>query len=147
LKQKPRVFIWDELHEGMTVSVPFMVTQKDMNDFLTLSGDASRIHLDAPFARSRGFCGPVVYGALIVARLSNLVGMHLPGDLGLATSWKIDFNRPLYVGDAAVMEAELTHVSHSTHTVKIKFRVAVGDRQIASGTAGSKLLDEPLAEQ
>jgi enoyl-CoA hydratase len=72
--------------------------------------------------------------------------MHLPGDLGLATSWKIDFNRPLYVDDKAVMKAELTHVSHSTHTVKLKFSVAVGDRLIASGTAGSKLLDEPVTE-
>ena len=116
-----------------------------MDVFRVLSGDASRIHLDAEFARSRGFSGPVVYGALIVARLSNLVGMHLPGDFGLATSWKIDFNQPLYVGEKAVMHAELTQMSHSTHTVSVKFRVVAGDRLVASGRAGSKLLDEPAA--
>jgi enoyl-CoA hydratase len=70
--------------------------------------------------------------------------MHLPGELGLATSWKVDFNQPLYVDEAAVFEAELTHVSHSTHTVQIKFRVIAGDKLVASGSAGSKLLDEPV---
>jgi 3-hydroxybutyryl-CoA dehydratase len=143
LTPRPRVLGFGELSEGMSVAVPFTVSQADMEAFLALSGDASRIHLDADFARSCGFAGPVVYGALIVARLSNLVGMHIPGDLGLATSWKIDFHRPLYVNDNAVMHAEITHVSPATHTVKLKFHVMVGERLIATGTAGSKLLDEP----
>jgi acyl dehydratase len=125
----------------MVVSVPFRISQADMDTFRDLSGDSSRIHLDSAFARSRGFSGPVVYGALIVARLSNLVGMQLPGDLGLATSWMIDFHQPLYVGEDAAMEAELTHVSQATHTVKIKFRVVVGQKLVANGVAGSKLLD------
>jgi acyl dehydratase len=129
---------------GLTISVPFRIGQRDMDAFRLLSGDSSRIHIDAAFARSHGFLGPVVYGALTVARLSHLVGMHLPGDLGLATSWRIDFNQPLYVDEDAVVEAELTHVSHSTHTVTIKFRVIAGDKLVASGTAGSKLLDEPI---
>lgn len=115
-----------------------------MDTFAKLSGDSSRIHVDRAFARSRGFSGPVVYGALTVARLSHLVGMHLPGDLGLATSWRIDFNQPLYVDEQAVMEAEITHVSPSTHTVKLRFRVMVGEKLVASGTAGSRLLDEPV---
>jgi len=128
----------------MAVSVPFRIAQSDMDAFRLLSGDSSRIHMDAEFARSRGFSGPVVYGALTVARLSHLVGMHLPGDLGLATSWRIDFNQPLYVNEDAEFKAELTHVSHSTHTVTIKFRVVAGDKLVASGTAGSKVLDEPM---
>ena len=115
-----------------------------MDAFRLLSGNSSRIHVDPAFARSRGFSGPVVYGALTVARLSHLVGMHLPGDFGLATSWRVDFNQPLYVDEDATFKAELTHVSHSTHTVTIKFRVVVGDKLVASGTAGSKLLDEPV---
>lgn len=84
----------------------------------------------------------MVYGALTVARLSHLVGMHLPGDLGLATSWRIDFNKPLYIDEEATFNGELTHVSQSTHTVSLKFRVYAGEKLIASGTAGSKLLEE-----
>jgi acyl dehydratase len=138
----PKVALWHELTVGLTVSVPFSISSADMDTFRQLSGDRSRIHHDTEFARTNGFEGPVVYGALTVARLSNLVGMHLPGDLGLATSWKIDFNSPLYVDEVAVMDAEVSHVSESTHTIKLRFRVSVGDKLIASGTAGSKLLDQ-----
>lgn len=141
MSERPRIIEWKDLCVGMTVSVPFCISQSDMDTFRELSGDRSRIHHDATYAIKNGFSGPVVYGALTVARLSNLVGMHLPGDLGLATSWKVDFNNPLYVDEPAVMEAELTHVSEATHTVKLRFRVSAGDKLIASGTAGSKLLD------
>lgn len=142
MSEKPRVLQWGDLKEGMTVTVPFRIGQAEMDTFRQLSGDSSRIHIDSEFAQSRGFSGPVVYGALTVARLSHLVGMHLPGDLGLATSWRIDFNRPLYIDEEATFEGELVHVSQSTHTVSVKFRVRVGEKLVATGTAGSKLLDE-----
>jgi acyl dehydratase len=140
LSAVPRLLVWDDLRVGLKVAIPFRISQTDMDDFARLSGDNSRIHHDRQFARDNGFDGPVVYGALTVARLSNLVGMHLPGDLGLATGWKIDFNRPLYVDQDASMEAEITHVSPATRTVMLRFKVLSGDRLIASGTAGSKLL-------
>ena len=141
MSELPKIIAWDALQVGMAVKVPFSISQEDMDTFRKLSGDCSRIHHDENFAHKNGFSGPVVYGALTVARLSHLVGMHLPGDLGLATSWKIDFNSPLYVDEQAVMEGEITHVSEATHTVKLRFRVTAGEKLIASGTAGSKLLD------
>ena len=142
MNELPKIIYWDALKTGMTVDVPFSISADDMEIFRTLSGDCSRIHHDQTFAKKNGFSAPVVYGALTVARLSQLVGMHLPGDLGLASSWKINFNNPLYVDEQAIIHAELTHISPATHTVKIKFHVTSGDKLIASGTAGSKILDE-----
>jgi 3-hydroxybutyryl-CoA dehydratase len=138
---KPDLLNWVDLIEGLSVDVPFSISHNDMQAFAELSGDHSRIHHDVEFALKNGFLAPVVYGALIVARLSALVGMRLPGDLGLATEWKINFNNPLYVNDQAVMRGEITHVSEVTHTIKLKFSVFVGDRIIATGLAGSKLLN------
>lgn len=137
---KPDLIKWDDLNEGMSVAIPFSISHNDMQAFAELSGDYSRIHHDVEFALKNGFLAPVVYGALIVARLSALVGMRLPGDLGLATEWKINFNNPLYVNDHAIMCGEIIHVSEVTHTIKLKFSVFVGDRIIATGMAGSKLL-------
>jgi len=116
--------------------------RKVFSTFRSFSGDCSRIHRDASFARSNGFSAPVVYGAVIVSRLSYLVGMLLPGDLGLATDWKINFNNPLYAGDVARMHGEITHVSEATRTVRLKFSVTRGETIIATGIAGSKLLAE-----
>ncbi|MEM7774056.1 MAG: MaoC/PaaZ C-terminal domain-containing protein [Pseudomonadota bacterium] len=152
---EPVVREWHELAVGMTVRIPFTISHEDMAAFEALSGDRSRIHKDAGFAKANGFAEPVVYGALTVARLSQLVGMHLPGDLGLATSWRIDFNNPLYVGEDAWFEGELMHVSEATRTVKIKFRVHAAakqgsksssdDKLVATGSAESKILLEAIA--
>lgn len=133
---------WQDLRKGLRVSVPFCIDESKMRTFVALSGDNSRIHRDAAFARRNGFQDRVVYGALQVAELSYLVGMHLPGDLGLATGWQINFHKPLYIGDQAVMDAELVHLSEATRTVTLKFSVKVGDRLVATGTAQSMLLHE-----
>ncbi len=143
MNEAARVLIWDELESGAEVSIPFRITKDDMQAFSELSGDRSRIHIDPEFARSRGFKDVVVYGALTVARLSYLVGMHLPGDFGLATSWRIDFNHPLYVDEDAVLSATVTHLSVATRTIKLKFRATAGGRVVATGTADSMLLDQP----
>ena len=140
--EQPRVLTWEELKLGAEVSTTFRISASDMQAFAELSGDRSRIHMDREFARSRGFDDVVVYGALTVARLSHVVGMHLPGDLGLAPSGKIDFNQPLDVDEDALVHACISHLSEATHTVKLKFRVTSAERLIASGTAGSMLLDE-----
>lgn len=137
----PAVYNWQDLSAGMVVSLPLKISADDMDVFSTLSGDRSRIHHDAPFARKNGFDQPVVYGALIIAHLSELVGMHLPGDLGLATGWTIDFHNPLYVDEAAEFQAELVHVSEGTRTVKIRFKVFAGEKLVAAGSAGSKILE------
>lgn len=137
----PRVLVWDDLAVGQSVSATFSISAQDLETFAELSGDRSRIHFDRAFARANGFAGPVVHGALVVAKLSFLVGMRLPGDLGLATSWRLNFHSPLYVGETAAIEGTLSHKSEATHTVKLKVRVESGDRLIADGTAEAKLLD------
>ena len=148
----PIVRTWRHLEVGMTVRTSFRITAADMATFAKLSGDCSRIHWDAEFSKKNGFEEPVVYGALTVARLSHLVGMHLPGDLGLATNWKIDFKNPLYVDEEATFEGEIAHISEATHTVKIKFSVSAVSKHngpsntnhkfVASGFAGSKILHD-----
>lgn len=149
---KPAVMSWDDFQLGMSVTFPFKVTAKEMEAFATLSGDYSRIHRDVDFAVKNGFSSTVVYGALTVAKLSKLVGMYLPGDLGLATEWKINFCNPLYVGDNAMFTGTVVHLSEATRIIKLKFSVYAEDKfltknsdsrkHVASGFAFSKLLYE-----
>lgn len=133
---------WEDLAKGLTISLPFSVDESKMRAFAELSGDNSRIHRDADFARRNGFRDRVAYGALQVAQLSYLVGMHLPGDLGLAANWQIDFRTPLYIGETARIDAEIVHLSEAMRIVKLKFAVMVGERVVATGTAQSKLLED-----
>ena len=55
------------------------------------------------------------------AQLSHLLGRLLPGRHGLSNAWRVDFRRPLYVGQQAEIEAEIVHRSEATGTLRIKY--------------------------
>jgi acyl dehydratase len=118
-----------------TAELDFAITEDDQLAFANVSGDFNPLHLDADFARARGFSGAVVYGAMIVARISQIVGMELPGSSGIWSSLKIDFRSPLYVGETAHLFAEVIHYSEATRSLSLKIKVTCADRPIATANA------------
>lgn len=129
----------------MTASLPiaseqpataaFCISQAEMTTFRALSGDENPLHYDDAFARERGFRAPVVYGGLIIAKVSQILGNKLPGPNGIWSNLKIDFRQPLYVGESAEIEARPGHVSEATGSITIKIRVLSDDRLIATASA------------
>jgi 3-hydroxybutyryl-CoA dehydratase len=113
-----------DLVEGQEVVEDFRVTDEDMEAFARLSGDRNPVHLDRRAAMDRGYQEPLVYGALLVARLSRLIGMQLPGPSSVWTELRITFHRPLRIGESARLLARVASVHPSTETVRLKFRIA-----------------------
>ena len=130
---------WDDLAEGTKAVIKFRYNADDMVDFARLSGDHNPLHTDAAFARSKSMDGPVVYGALLLAQLSRLIGMDLPGRDGMWVSVAIDFASPLFVGEDAVLEAEVVHRSDSTRCIEMKVRFSGPNGLIAKGTVQALL--------
>jgi len=130
-----------DLEVGEVLELPFQVDRDQHEAFAALAGDHSLVHSDSEWARSRGFEGVIVYGGVLLARLSHLLGMHMPGGLGVSARWEIDYHGPLYLEEPAVFVGELTRKSEATRTIKIKYRVHAGERLIASGVARSLVLD------
>ena len=130
-----RVFALADLHEGLTATVPFTVSAAQMQAFAELSGDFNPLHTDDAFARAKRFDGAVVYGALMVAKVSQLIGMQLPGRDSVWASLALDFRKPLYVGQAAEVEGTVTGVSASTGMVALRLAVRADGKVLAKGTA------------
>jgi acyl dehydratase len=135
------VLSWSSLSKGMRASFDFVVTTSDMLQFAELSGDRNPLHLDGDFARRKGFKDVVVYGGLIVAKISQLIGMKLPGRDSLWTAVALQFRKPLYVGEIARIEASIDHVSDSTRAVSLKLTIRSPDTLVAKGTAEVILVD------
>ncbi len=132
---------WGSFAVGTTVELPFTVTDADMDAFLALSGDDSASHTDLEFCHAHGLRDRVVYGGLLVAVLSRVLGTRLPGRYGLSNSWTINFHNPLSTDEPAVLRAEVTQASESMRVLKIEYHITAGDRLIAEGTALSSVLD------
>lgn len=124
---------------GATDSFEFVVSEAEQSGFAALSGDFNPLHLDPDFARARGLAGSVVYGGLIVAKVSQVIGMRLPGSRGIWGSLKIDFREPLYVGKTACLSTEVSHFSVATRSLSLKLLVTCEGHKIATGTAMATL--------
>ncbi len=126
---------WDDIHEEMEVAIAFAISAEDMDAFAALSGDHNPLHRDSAFARAKGFDGPVVYGALLIAQISRLVGMRLPGRDCLWTGLKIEFSNSLMIGEEAQLTARVQYKSDAVRLLKLALKVCAGDRTIAKGSA------------
>ena len=130
-----RRLIWTDLAVGNGASFDFSVSPEDMARFAELSGDFNPLHIDDAFARGKQFEGRVVYGALIIAKVSRLIGMELPGRDSVWTKVTFQFNRPLYVGQAATLEGVVATLSEATGFVELKLTLKVDGRLLAKGIA------------
>ncbi|HYQ18673.1 MAG TPA: MaoC/PaaZ C-terminal domain-containing protein [Polyangiaceae bacterium] len=125
----------DELSEGSKASVTFTVTAQQMRQFAEISGDFNPLHTDESFARAKGYEGPVVYGALLVAKVSQLIGMELPGRDSVWASIALDFRRPLFVGQEAEAEGTVTSVHRATGMVELALALRANGKVLAKGKA------------
>ncbi len=124
-----------ELAPGLQATVDFSVTAQQIQQFAELSGDFNPLHTDEAFARGKGFEGVVVHGALMVAKVSQLIGMRLPGRDSIWASVSLDFRKPLYVDQAAQVEGVVTDVSESTGMIGLKLTVRAAGKVLAKGVA------------
>lgn len=106
-----------------------------MESFRQISGDDNPIHSDDAFARARGFDGAIVYGALLVAVVSSLLGTKLPGHGCVWHSLKIDFRGPLYVGEPGSLAGVVTYCNAELRLLRVALNITSGDRIVATGEA------------
>jgi acyl dehydratase len=122
---------------GETTEHRFMVSAADMETFRALSGDSSAIHTNVDYARSQGYTDVIVYGGILLAKLSFVLGMRIPGDHGVSTRWTIDYRKPLYIDEEAAIALEIVSISESTGIIDSKFSVRTSDKLIATGKTQS----------
>jgi acyl dehydratase len=130
-----RAVRWDEIQPGHQHRLAFAISPADMTGFAAVSGDHNPLHHDPAFAGAKGFAGVVVYGGLLVAQISRMIGMIVPGRDAVWTGLSIEFRNPLLVGEPAVLIAEIVGKSESTRQVRLKIAIQAGERIIALGKA------------
>ncbi|HOW43081.1 MAG TPA: MaoC/PaaZ C-terminal domain-containing protein [Candidatus Omnitrophota bacterium] len=124
-----RSYLFEDLSVGMSGTFEVTVTQKAMDSFTTVCGDVNPLHTCAEYAQRCGYKAQVVYGFLTASFLSTLVGVYLPGEHSLLQSAKIEFARPVFVGDKLTVSGEITHCNEALRCVEIKARILNGRKE------------------
>lgn len=123
------------LNVGRRVGAELCIDDQQMRSFAVLSGDFNPLHTDDEFARKKGFEGRVVYGGLLVAKISEIIGMRLPGRNSIWASLSLEFLKPLYVDERAELEAEIASRSESTGLVELKLVLRRAGKKLLKGRA------------
>lgn len=99
---------FDEIRPGDRRQSSVILRGGDIDAFAQMSGDVNPLHMDAVFARERGFPGRVAHGLLVSSFFSSLVGTMLPGRDCLLQSAKFDYKLPVFEGETVTFSVSVT---------------------------------------
>lgn len=124
-------YTFDQLREQLEISFETELTTAAVDGFAAATGDISPVHMGDAFAQARGFKGRVVHGVLLGGLVSQMVGVHLPGENALLQSVNLMFLSPAYIGDRVRVSAVVDQLSESTRTMVLKVAVSrLADGQV-----------------
>jgi acyl dehydratase len=114
---------WSDLAVGLRHEFEATISEAMMERFLRDTGDCNPLHVDAPYARQKGFKGRVVYGLLTSSLYSTLAGVHLPGRFCLLQGIDVSFLSPVFVGDSLRVSGEIAYLNESCRQAEIRAQI------------------------
>lgn len=126
---------FSECKVGMEARFERRLDAAEVDEFARLSGDHNPLHTDADFARRAGFRDRVVHGALLVAMVSSLVGMELPGAQSLLLSLKLDFTAPTFPDEKVEVVGKIESLHPDQQVIAMRLRITCGAETRARGSA------------
>jgi 3-hydroxybutyryl-CoA dehydratase len=125
--------MWSHYVEGLHIEWPFSFSIENMKSFAKLSSDYNPIHIDAEFAKAKGFEKPLVYGLLLSSQMSRLIGQELPDKNAILTDIQMDFVFPCFPDDQLIFRAELINKSEATYALEFKCHISKDGKTMCSG--------------
>ncbi|HMF33408.1 MAG TPA: MaoC family dehydratase [Candidatus Lokiarchaeia archaeon] len=98
---------YDEIQVGDKAEHSKTITETDVVLFAGLSGDFNPLHVNEEYAKSTQFGRRVAHGSLSFSLITCILGTILPGPGTLHVSQKLDFRKPVFIGDTLTATAEV----------------------------------------
>ncbi len=95
-----------KLYIGQRAEMKKSFHKEDVHRFADLTGDHSKLHMDAEFAKASIYGRPVVHGVLAASLISSVMGMHLPGEGTVLVEEQVRFVKPVFYGDTVHASVE-----------------------------------------
>lgn len=137
---------------GDIAELKHVITQNDIEQFVKLTGDDNKLHIDKEYASKTIFKKPVAHGMLGASFISTIIGTKLPGDGALWFSQNLEFLLPVRVGDEITVRAEVIKKTERDRVIELKTDIFNQHKQkVTTGQAKVKVIerelkDEPIAE-
>ncbi|MBN1636165.1 MAG: glucose 1-dehydrogenase [Deltaproteobacteria bacterium] len=132
---------FEQITIGDEAEIFHVVTEKDVDSFVKLTGDDNPLHVDATYAETTSFKKPVVHGMLTASFISTIIGTKLPGKGSLWYEQSLRFLEPVRIGEKIRVWVKVKHKSPSQRILVLDTIVSGdGDRRVIEGEAKVKVL-------
>ena len=98
---------WDKIQIGDKGYHGKTITETDLVLFAGISGDFNPMHVNEEYARNTKYGKRIVHGIVSVSLIAGVLGMKLPGPGTIHVSQKVDFKKPVFIGDTLTAVAEI----------------------------------------
>jgi len=134
---------FESINVGDNAEITHTITQSDINQFIQLTGDDNKIHIDKEYASRTTFKKPVAHGMLGASFISTVIGTKIPGDGAMWYAQNLEFLIPLRVGDKITVRAEVINKIERTQTIELFTEILNQHKQkVTTGTAKVKIIEQ-----
>jgi len=98
---------WDNIQIGDKGYHGKTITETDLVLFAGISGDFNPMHVNKEYAKTTPYGKRIVHGIISVSLIAGVLGMKLPGAGTVHVSQKVDFKKPVFIGDTLTAVAEI----------------------------------------
>lgn len=114
---------YEELSIGQAGQLQRTLTEDDVRAFAAVSGDNNPAHLDPEYAADTMFHGVIAHGMWGASLISALLGTRFPGPGTIYLHQDLHFARPVHIGDALTVTAEVLSKEDARNTVVLDCQV------------------------
>lgn len=116
---------YEDIKTGDSYTLEKTITAEMVKFFSDFTGDSNPVHMDDEYCMAHGLGSRTVHGFLTMSFISNIIGMHLPGEGSVCLSHNIEFMTPVKIGDTVRIKGTVIGKSNDNalklNIVTIKF--------------------------
>lgn len=134
---------FESIKVGDKAELTHVITQSDIEQFVELTGDDNKLHVDKKYASKTIFKKPVAHGMLGASFISTIIGTKLPGDGALWYSQHLEFLLPVRVNDTITVKAEVIKKIERMQAVELTTDIFnQNKKKVTTGTAKVKIIEQ-----
>ena len=96
------------------------ISEDLVRSYIAVCGDDAPVHLDAEFARTKGFDGPICHGMLLGSFVSTVLGTRLPGRHSVIKTIARKFRNAVTYPCTVQFEIQVVKVFESVGMVRLE---------------------------
>jgi 3-hydroxybutyryl-CoA dehydratase len=126
---------FEDLELGQEARLERKVSEADIVQFATVSGDKNPVHLDPAYAARTIFKERVAHGMLTASYISAVFGMILPGPGAIYVSQTLNFRGPVRISDTVATVVRVADLYAEKSRARFDCECLVAGKPVLVGEA------------